>query len=717
MSTERQQILKEEESYLQHTVAEMERQIEELEQIPRYFGENITEQALDAMRVEQKYHLQKGLSEPYFGRIDFHESGKPNPMPVYIGKTGVSNEANKQLLVIDWRAPIASLFYSFTGGVEISAYDSPEGQVEGRIDLKRNIVIHDQSIQRVVDSYERGKDHLGVTDEFLLYRLGDNKDHRLRDIVSTIQEEQNAIIRSPMDMALVIQGVAGSGKTTVALHRIAYLLYEYREQIKAREMMIFAPSRMFLDYISNVLPELGVGGIQQTTFSQWVLDQLEDELSLQEQRQQWSSWFAVERERHLQIERSSGRFKGSLAFIEIIESALRQYEAESTPEEDFEAWEGVILQQKEIERWLTQEYRHLPISRKRERVVIRIKKWLDQQLEAVWDRTLQKELKKKSHAYLKTYLKYWPELTAFGFYRQLFDHKSSMPFASRTRSLIPEEIQKSTLMYIKKKIITQEDLAALLYIHDRLHGTLQRQMFDHVVIDEAQDFSPFQIAVIKRRVRRRSMTILGDLAQSIHTNQGIIDWQEFITQFDDGAAFFQLQRSYRSTMEIIHFANQILDDMEIGVAPAEPVFRSGEQVKLLQVAENEQIAQIVQMVVQYQMQRVSSIAIVGRTETDCERLYQNLCNAGLKVNLIDAKNQEYSGGVSVVPIYLTKGLEFDAVIIVDVNENLYRNNVEDAKLLYVGCTRALHHLVLIYGEQKQRSALISKIDSRYYTTK
>lgn len=713
MSTERQTVLREEESYLQKTITEMERQIDELENIPRYFGENITEQALDAMRVEQKLDLERSLNEPYFGRIDFHESGKPMRTPLYIGKSGVSNDANKQLLVIDWRAPIASLFYSFTGGEEISSYDSPDGRVEGRVDLKRNIVIREQSIQRVVDSYERGKDNLGVTDEFLLYRLGDNKDHRLRDIVSTIQEEQNAIIRSPMDRAIVIQGVAGSGKTTVALHRIAYLLYEHRDRIKARDMMIFAPSHMFLDYISNVLPELGVGGIQQMTFQKWVLDQLEDDLTLSEQRQLWSNWFSLGRERHLEIESSSGRVKGSLVFLEMIEDALRKYETECVPEGDFEAWSGVILHRDVIRKWITEEYRHLPINRKREKVVIRIKKWLDKQLEKVWDRTSLKELKKKSNAALKTYLKIWPELTAFGFYRQLFDARTSASILS----LIPPEISKPTIVNLKKKIVSQEDLAAILFIHDYLHGVEQKQMFDHVVIDEAQDFSPFQLAVIKRRVRRNSLTILGDLAQSIHSDQGITNWQEFIGQFDEDAAFFQLQRSYRSTMEIIHFANQILVGMDIGIAPAEPVFRSGEQVRLLEVKDSERIIQLVRIVEDYQLQQVSSIAIVSRTEADSEKLYHDLSKAGLNVNLIDAKNQEYAGGISVIPIYLTKGLEFDAVIIVEVNDEHYRNNAEDAKLLYVGCTRALHHLVILYRDYKQCSALIAKIDPRYYEMK
>ncbi|MGN7309216.1 HelD family protein, partial [Bacillus subtilis] len=183
-------------------------------------------------------------------------------------------EVGEHPLVIDWRAPVASLFYSFTGGEASATYEAPEGLIEGLVYLKRNVVIRQRILERVADTYNRDSDQPAVSDEFLVYRLGENKDNKLRDIVSTIQAEQDQIIRAARNTALIIQGVAGSGKTTVALHRLAFLLYQYKEQVSAEKMVIFAPNHMFLDYISDVLPELGVGDIQQRTFPDWAMNLL-----------------------------------------------------------------------------------------------------------------------------------------------------------------------------------------------------------------------------------------------------------------------------------------------------------------------------------------------------------------------------------------------------------------------------------------------------------
>jgi len=703
LDREKDRIFQEEKAYLKKTIAEIDRQLEELQKIPRYFGENITEQALDYMREEQKRHLNKALSEPYFGRLDFQEKGKER-VPIYIGKTGIENGKTKDLLVVDWRAPIASMFYSFTGGDGTASYESPDGIIEGLIYLKRNLVIREQILQRVVDSYERGKDHPQITDEFLIYRLGENKDNRLRDIVSTIQEEQDRIIRSVKDLALIIQGVAGSGKTTVALHRIAYLLYRYREKINAEKIIIFAPNSMFLDYISNVLPELGVGGIQQTTFNSWVLEQLGEDIRLNDPSDQLAEWFAVGDQRPKITDQSPGRFKGSIRFMAMIERCLSDYEEMSSPKQDFEAWEGTILPVEQVKTWFL-ESQHFPMVKRRERVVNRIKKWTDQQLESIWDQRLKKELKKKSASRLKTYLKNWPDFTALSFYKQIFQDKQLD---------IPPQVRKRSLQNFKLNRIDQEDLAPLLYIHHRLNGIDRNQIFDHIVIDEAQDFSPFQIAVLKQRVRNHSFTILGDIAQSIHAYQGILDWQEFIGLFGEGeSAFYQLNRSYRSTMEIIQFANQILAGVNEKSKLAEPVFRSGEKVRLIYARYEERIGQVLEAVRHFKGNHANTIAVVGRTEEDCKELHRALGKAGVEASLLHAGQREYGGGISVVPVYLTKGLEFDAVLIVDADDRNY--TIEDAKLLYVGCTRALHQLGILYAGNP--SPLVSRIEERYYTTK
>ena len=318
MDTKTQSAYQEELRQLEQTNKEIDKQLERLRATPVYYGPDLTEQALEVIRENSRHNLAKAIDEPYFGRLDFEETGTGSPLPLYIGKSGVEDERTGQLLVIDWRAPVASLFYSFTGGLDPASYESPDGLIDGLVYLKRNLVVRKQILQRVVDTYDRNEDSLSVGDEFLLYRLGENKDNKLRDIVSTIQAEQDRIIRAAKNTALIIQGVAGSGKTTVALHRLAFLLYQYREQVRAERMIIFAPNSMFLDYISGVLPELGVGNIQQSTFTDWALDVLDHEVQMADQELTLQRWFALGSKRPPVDDQAPGRFKGAIAFKQLL---------------------------------------------------------------------------------------------------------------------------------------------------------------------------------------------------------------------------------------------------------------------------------------------------------------------------------------------------------------------------------------------------------------
>ncbi|ASS74162.1 DNA helicase UvrD [Tumebacillus algifaecis] len=705
MEAEIQSAYQEELQQLEKAAAEIDRQLQSLETIPRYYGDDLTEQALENIREARRHNLQIAGVEPYFGRLDFQEAGVDAPQPLYIGKVGVEDEQTGQLLVIDWRAPVASMFYSFTGGDETASYDSPEGLIEGLIYLKRNLVIRKQILQRVVDAYVKGGDNLDVADEFLLYRLGENKDNRLRDIVSTIQAEQDKIIRSAKNTALVIQGVAGSGKTTVALHRLAYLLYQYRENIRAEKMIIFAPNSMFLDYISGVLPELGVGGIQQTTFSDWALDLLERDVELADPAERLATWFAIGPKRPVLDENAPGRWKGSMRFYRYVEERLDAFEQNYVPQRSFEAWDGHVLDATTVQEWFHTEYKHYPIAKRRERVTGRIKRWLEMELEQVWDGMQRKELKKKANARLRSYLKGMPDLTPFAFYKKLFSEATDLP----------EAIVKASNKLFKKKIVDLEDLAPLLLIRNRLQGIDSAQMFDHVVIDEAQDFSPFQVALLKNQTRGNSFSILGDLSQGIHAYQGVHSWQEFLDLFaEEEQAYFQLERSYRSTTEIINFANVVLERSQQALTLAVPVFRSGEKVRVAQVAAQDRLPTVIAAVQRLQSGTHSTVAVVARTEEESRELHAALLQAGLAATLIHSKQREYKGGLSVLPVYLTKGLEFDAVLITDVDEQHYELSPQDAKLLYVGCTRALHELWLLY--EGAPSPLIADLDEELYAS-
>ncbi|MNO43987.1 Helicase IV [compost metagenome] len=697
-----QSAYQEEKERLDRTLETIDRKLEQLRSIPVYTGDDFTEQLLEENREMQRQQLEQSHREPYFGRLDFEETGK-GMSPLYIGKVGVSGDDVREPIVIDWRAPVASLFYSFTGG-DRAEYEAPEGLIEGLVYLKRNIVIRKGILERVVDTFNKDSDGPAVSDEFLVYRLGENKDNRLRDIVSTIQAEQDKIIRAAKNTALIIQGVAGSGKTTVALHRLAFLLYQYKEQIKAERMVIFAPNLMFIDYISEVLPELGVGDIMQSTFSHWALQVLgiEDNEVLAGDSDSLVRWFDNSEQGNETLEDSHlpGRYKGSMEFKSVLDEYLENVTPGIVPMIDFEPWEGKKLPHKMIEQWFEDEYRHYKVAERKERVLARIHRWIEMELKKSPSAAAMKERKKKAQQREKAYSKKWPELEALALYRKLF-LPSKTDESQELRAItgkIPTGIFKETQAYLKKGTLREEDLAALLYIYSGIQEINGNLTFDHVVIDEAQDFSPFQVAVLDRFVKGHSFTILGDLSQGIHYYKGVREWEEMQTLFaPDETAYFALTRSYRSTMEIIDFANEILKRGVGSELLAVPVFRSGDSVRLEPAYGNDRYKTIFDTLEKASSHDYRTVALLTRTLHEAEQLHAYLLEESVDAHLIHGDKTQYKGGISVLPVYLSKGLEFDAVIVTDVDQEHY--GPADAKLLYVGCTRALHELWLLHGEK------------------
>ncbi|MEK4891248.1 3'-5' exonuclease [Bacillus sp. FSL M7-0996] len=677
-------IFDEELQKMKDTLSTMDDQLEQLEKIPVYYGEDFKEQILESMRESNRQSLRIGVHEPYFGRLDFQEDGKEDVMPIYIGKVGVSDKDTMKPIVIDWRAPVASMFYSFTGGEELAFYHSPDGLVEGDVYLKRNISIRKRELERVVDTYVKGNEDVSHADDFLLYRLGENKDNKLKDIVSTIQSEQNDIIRAERNLPLLIQGVAGSGKTTIALHRLAFLIYEYREQLEAERMIVFAPNSLFLDYISSVLPELGVGNISQTTFPDWALRTLDGSVKLKQTEEKLKEAFSINRdEKKVML----GKLKGRLEFKSFIEERMIQFEKELVPTKDFEAWDKAVIPVEDVKKWIQVEYKHYPLKKRRERLVGRMKRWIEIELKKFGETNEKKLLKKEATKRLNTYMNFWPKMSPLSLYNSMIKSKEIL-------EVLPEELVQETEKNCRKKEVYVEDLPALIYIQHRITGIEIGQKFHHVVIDEAQDFSPFQVYVLKEITLGNSFTILGDLSQAIYDYQGIEDWGAFKEVFQE-TGYYELTRSYRSTKEIIEFANEIIKNAEIPVGLATPVFRSGEDVKVIPA--EDQFTEVLKTLQHLQTEDVKTIAVIGRTDDECRDIYEKLTNAELTVNVIEADQSKYEGGISVVPVYLAKGLEFDAVLLIDVDEEHYKNTKHDAKLLYVGCTRSLHDLWIFYS--------------------
>lgn len=684
-----------EEKRLQDTLQKMMDLETKLQNMPRYYGKDPVEQVLDDQRQNQLKNLRNSQSNPYFGRLDFAEKGVDPVVPLYIGKAGIQDEETNELIVIDWRAPVSSLFYSFAGSNEDAFYTSPEGVVEGKIHLKRNIAIQNQILQRVVDSYVRGNENIGVTDEFLLHRLNENKDSRLLDIVSTIQSEQDQIIRADYNQPLIIQGVPGSGKTTVALHRLAYLLYQYQHKIKAEKMIIFAPNNMFIDYISEVLPELGVGDIQQTTFSEWALAILGDGILLKDRGKQVAEWFSSGGSNRV----DSKIKKGDYEFLTTLTKALNDYEKFFVPEQGFTAWDQKHLSIETIREWFFTEYRHDPLMKRKERLMARIKRWLETEYKEIRGTDSKGKLKKQANKLLRNYLKTWPNHTVVELYQWILEMRQGETTRKKASS--------------KKKEVDYEDLAPLVFIQDRLFGIESKHKYDHVVIDEAQDFSPAQVAVLKEHCRSQSFTILGDMMQNINAFQGIDQWDEFSHLFHkDQVQFHQLDRSYRSTMEIIHFANEVIQDYIGDVTPAKPIFRSGKPVEIVQTNKDNRMNWLKKTIKSLMDDQMQTIAVVTRDEAASEEMFRALESFGQQSHLIHWEQKEYLGGISVAPIYLTKGMEFDAVILMDVDPEDYPDDALHAKLLFVGCTRALHQLFVVH--EGQISPLVNRIQSDLY---
>lgn len=653
------------------------------------------QEALESLRDEAVARLSVAALEPYFGRIDFVEEGAAEPQVLYIGKSGFAEPGSDQPLVIDWRAPVASLFYGAAAGGK-AAYTAPGGVVTGRLLRKRSLAVKWRRLQHIADADPGVADDGPAIDPFLLYRLQESRDHKLRDIVSTIQAEQNAIIRAEPDRPVLIQGVAGSGKTTVALHRLAYLLYTHRDTMAPERMIIFAPSRMFLDYIADVLPELGVGGIRQVTFQDWALGQLTDRVAPADAEAVLEERFRPGRLPGTGQEDPPGRFKGSLRFKAMLDRALERYEAQAVPEADLVLWPGAEVPYREIRDWYLRHYRRYPLNTRKDRIFARLRTWARAQLEPYRDEPEERDRRKAMVTALRRYLALWPTHSPLTLYREILG--LGAPRGKRPLDLgaaVPPDVTEAS-RYLLDGTVATEDLAPLVYLQERLEGLADERRLDHVVIDEAQDFSPFQVDLLRRLTERDSFTILGDLSQAIHAETGVADWSEIAAVFPPGAVqHFRLERSYRSTAGIVTFANRVLARVGLTEGLARPVYREGPPVRLAGVARKEWVSAVAEEVRRLQSAH-ASVAVVCRTGAEARALADWLRAEGLAPELITPSRHRYLGGLSVIASYLTKGLEFDAVLVADAGAHNYALNRRDARLLYVVCTRALHELSVLY---------------------
>jgi len=712
----------------------------DLERVRKHFNAENSQDYIDiivnsllqgSMDVKLR-NLMAAKNRPYFARIDFTEKAKKEAEKLYIGKMSLIRDEDQRLVIVDWRAPVSNLYYE--GRLGDASYSCPDGIIDGTLKLKRQFSIDRGELKDIFDI------DITTNDEFLQSCLGANADNRLKDIVSTIQAEQNAIVRADMWRPLIVQGAAGSGKTTIALHRIAYLIYSYEKSFTPENFMIIAPNSLFLNYISDVLPELGVEKVRQTTFEEFAQDLIGKRFKLRDANEKLLAFVdhtkSAEEKGRLAMVRRTSEFKTSMHFKEALDTYLKTIEENFIPKEDFVIGSVLIYRYEELNELFIRQYSMWPIARRVDEIKKNLKSRLQVKKQAIANQ-LHEECDKKV-ALLKAaipdaeerqklvaqaisqrdyalenseklaknaiaeYIKKISKLSPYEYYKDFVNDCSMFEMAAGP--WLPEDVcefaRRYTADMLKSGYLEIEDLAPVIYLKFCIYGMDEKIPVKHVVIDEAQDFSAFQIYVLKRIIKDSSFTILGDLNQGIHSYRGIRDWNEITeTVFSDRKnEFLTLEQSYRTTVEIMDAANIVLDKVkDREVSKGRPVIRHGEPVRIVAMPDNRSIArEIARNIADFRGLSYKSVAVICKTLKECRDVHEMLIKQVEDITLISGKEEVYKSGVVVLPSCLAKGLEFDAVLIFNADRTDYTEDELDIRLLYVAMTRPLHKLYIYH---------------------
>lgn len=668
--------------------------------------------------------------KPYFARIDFKPENEKKE-ELYIGKLSIIDSKTQEPLIIDWRAPISNLYYD--GRIGKSSYTSPEGTIEGNISLKRQYFIENKVLEKYADI------DLKTNDELLQVALSEKADDRLKNIVATIQGEQNNIIRAGMNKALIVQGVAGSGKTTIALHRIAYLIYNCDKEFDPDNFMIIAPNKFFLNYISNVLPDLGVENVKQYTFEDLAYEIIGKKLKISDSNEKLVTIVNKEFDEinngDVETIIKESKIKSSIKFKNIVDKYLEFLEDNYLPHKDFVIENIRIMRYENIKKLFKEEYKDLDFESRihevKKHVFSKIKNNKDIIVNTITkkrtfkinrmlknnDLTDEEKRQKRIEIFEETeellrniendkinvvdiYFNQIVKKDCVNYYK---DFISEFVYKEIENKNIAEYMVKNTMRNLNNNEITFEDLAPIMYIHYKIYGAKVKKDLRHVVVDEAQDYGEFQFSVLKTILKSNSMTILGDIAQGVHSYRGIENWKQFMNvEFPDGEAIYTtLEKTYRTTKEIMYKANDVIEKLpeyeKQFIIKGEPVIEGKDSIHIIKKeTEDDIIKECKEKIDEYISQNFKSIAIIGKDISECKMIKKKLEKYNKNIKLIQSKDSEYNAGISIVPSYLAKGLEFDSVILFNVNNEKYKENVLDIKLLYVAITRAMSKLDVFY---------------------
>lgn len=606
---------------------------------------------------------------PYFGKITFKEDEGAEQL--YIGRFGLTPEGTYEPVIVDWRAPVSSLFYK--GSLGESSYKVPDGEIKVDILGRRQIIIKKGKLQGVFDSA------IDVKDDILQMVLTSNSGEKLKDIVMTIQEEQDNIIRAPKNKAVVVNGVAGSGKTTIALHRVSYLLYNYRKQF-GDKVLILGPNDIFMDYISQVLPTLGENNINQMTFENFAIS----ELGLTEPIESFSKYMEEAMKGNEEALKEY-KYKSSQKFTKELDETIENMKDSYFKIQPAKYFGEEIVSVEEIRELFDKYYSYMPLFRRSEKIErIIVSKLKDKRDELV--RELNAEIKKKISEIKPEDLEI--EKNNLEFIRRI-RIREIVRGLMNARAELEAWIRHEDIVSLYKRITNTEnlgymDLAGILYLAVKLQGKKSKKEFKHIVIDEAQDYSLTQFKLIKELTGCTSYTIVGDSNQRlIKTDEepAMLNLKEV---FEDNIDEYSLFKSYRSTQEIMEYANKFLDENRIV-----PLVRRGEPVIEEKCDSKEDLVEtIISIVEDFEEEGLESIAIITKDKENLRDIAP-LLKDKIQILAFDRDDILYKGGKVILPAYYAKGLEFDGVILVDDFDNT-PNLVK-----YIMCTRALHRLAVI----------------------
>ena len=717
--------LQQEKSKLSSTISTIEEVLgqenEDLKSLyDTFIGSNDDLLRLINLKKNHISNLEKSLQQPYFARIDFKSDENGSYNKIYIGKNGVSKDT--EIVVTDWRAPISSLYYDSDVGK--CSFEAPMGIVSGELELKRQYEIENGELLNYFDV------NLVTSDNLLQKYLNSNNDSRLKSIVATIQKEQNDVIRKKLFENIIVQGVAGSGKTTVALHRIAYIVYNYINNISQSQYLVIGPNPVFIKYIKSVLPELDVSEVTQYTFEQFAQDYIDEDTSVNSSEKKINRSIAGKNKNDID------KFKSSMQYKMMIDSFMDLFINSLTSKDlclgDFKVLSSEVIKQAFLS---TQSNYNSGLQNRIENTIELICKYIESHNESILkeyndysyeiftncisdddkkkfrikfgkDRdeikkncksTVRKYFSRVKTSPTKIYKLFISSITDFNF----FDYKYI------------NDLKKETLLNLKAETVDFEDLSAIIYIKSLIAPNSKYSKMKHVVVDEAQDLGEFNFFVLKKVLPSATFSIFGDLAQSIYDYRGINSW-ELVNEimFNNEAQIINFGKSYRTTSEIMEAADEISDS--IGLGKSDVVIRHGNPVSINSVSDESEIPEyIARKIVEYKEKGYKTIAVISKTGLLSSYINDDLADLGLKIPNVSINDDLTNNGFQVCTIsnQLAKGLEFDAVIINNASEQIYSsNNSLDMKLLYVAVTRALHELDVVYtGElTKPLNSLLKK---------